>query len=74
MNIPELKESTWDLVDKYNEQFPKHKLGTLDLNPDLEEEALVKFLNEAIESNTPIKDNDYRVYIDPTELPEGALW
>lgn len=74
MNIPELKKPTWDLIDQYNDKFPKNKLGTLDLNPDLEEEDLVKYLKEALSTNTPIQDNDYRVYMDPSELPDGALW
>lgn len=74
MNIPDLNEKTWDLIEKYNKKFPRYGLGTLDLNPELNEEDLITYLEEAISSNTPIKDNDYRVYMDHSELPDGALW
>ncbi|MCF7942617.1 MAG: hypothetical protein K9M84_13470 [Spirochaetia bacterium] len=74
MNVPNLTETPWDLIDRYNEQFPDDPLGTLDMDPDREERDLVRHLNEAIEINTPIKEDDHGVYINPKELREGALW
>jgi hypothetical protein len=57
-------------LEKY--RFPDNPLGTLD--PDLEEEDLVTYLEETIINDNPIKGDDYRVYTNPDDLPGGALW
>ncbi len=73
MNIPDLSEVAISLIRKYNNQSPSHTLGTLDLNPKLQEEELVDFLQDAIRNNKPISDQNKYIYVDVSDLPEDAL-
>jgi hypothetical protein len=74
MNIPNFAEEAFTLIEKYNKQFPRHIIGTLDLNPELEEQDMIKYLEESMGKNKPITFRNKKVYIDPNDLPEGALW
>lgn len=64
MIIAELSESTWSLIDRYNEKFPENRLGTLDFREDITERDLISHITLAISNKIPILESNRDIYRD----------